>query len=582
MIRRLLLALALGLPAAAGAESSYDHGRVRYVEQGVALQRETETGAEEALTNTPFLPGDRVWTSEGRLELQFAGTLVRLDRRGKLDYVAHDRDRVVLRLWSGALYVHQRKGDEAVVVETPDAAVESDRSSAYRVDVRGGETRVWVLDGQAEVAGDRRTTVREGEWLAATDGRVEEDARRFDRDEADEFARWDEERQGDARWADRHEYLPDDVAPYAGELDRYGDWYYEGEVGHVWRPFVSQGWQPYTNGRWAWTSYGWTWVPFDPWGWAPYHYGRWGWAGHLGWYWIPGRTWGPAWVSWAVDDGNVGWCPLGYGDRPVVVGAYRGRAVTRGRAAQPWVVAPRADLGAPDLARRARTGVGISETARLVSPSEGTIGRDLRIIEGGRPVLREGERATPRGVRTRPAPGATLPVLRSDPQTTISPVPAPRRRQGSDEERERARVVRPQTPSEAPAAVPAADTPARSLPTESRPVRVAPRPSGERRPSVSEREAMEPLFRAIGRRPTGGERSRGEASSPRAAPAAPRVSAPAAAAPRVSAPAAAAPRPTAAAPRPSAAAPRPAASAPAGEARRAAPRPPKEREKERP
>ena len=74
---------------------SYRDGRVRHVEEGVSIQRATETGSEEATVNLPFLPGDRVWTDGGgRAEFQFAGgSLLRLDSASKLDYVAHDDGR---------------------------------------------------------------------------------------------------------------------------------------------------------------------------------------------------------------------------------------------------------------------------------------------------------------------------------------------------------------------------------------------------------------------------------------------------------------------------------------------------------
>ena len=63
-MRGLMLAflalLSLAVPAL--AQDDYRHGRIRYLEPGVTLQRATETGAEEAVVNLPFLPGDRVWT----------------------------------------------------------------------------------------------------------------------------------------------------------------------------------------------------------------------------------------------------------------------------------------------------------------------------------------------------------------------------------------------------------------------------------------------------------------------------------------------------------------------------------------
>src|SRR5262249_58383248 len=59
-----LVLLAMAGPAFAQEEGFRD-GRLRYVEPGVTLQRGSETGAEEAMPNLPFLPGDRLWTGRG-------------------------------------------------------------------------------------------------------------------------------------------------------------------------------------------------------------------------------------------------------------------------------------------------------------------------------------------------------------------------------------------------------------------------------------------------------------------------------------------------------------------------------------
>jgi ferric-dicitrate binding protein FerR (iron transport regulator) len=110
---KLVFLALVALAAPAAAQEDYRHGRIRYLEPGVTLQRGTETGAEEAVVNLPYLPGDRVWTdANGRAEFQFeGGALVRLDSRSKLDYAAHEEGRegrVVLRLWSGGLYLRVR------------------------------------------------------------------------------------------------------------------------------------------------------------------------------------------------------------------------------------------------------------------------------------------------------------------------------------------------------------------------------------------------------------------------------------------------------------------------------------------
>ena len=446
-MRRLcvLTVLALTVPPTVFAQS-YRHGRVRHVEEGVSIQRATETGAEEATVNLPFLPGDRVWTDGGgRAEFQFAGgSLLRLDSASKLDYVAHDdgRDeRIVLRLWSGALFLHLRdRRDGPFEVETPGGVVTTGNRGVVRIDVQSGETRVSVYEGEASLDGAQPVRMRAGERLYARRGEVEEGPTQFDRTEGDEFAEWDDRRQEQTAYAvNRQEALPDDIAPYADELDRHGAWYYETEVGHVWRPYVASGWQPYSNGRWTWSVFGWTWVPYEPWGWAVSHYGRWGFTPALGWYWIPGATWAPAWVSWAVGGDYVGWCPLGYRDRPVLIydrfgRGNRGHAVPRGGtsvAETPWIYLRRGDVGARDLTRRrVRLDGGSMQQVRVLESAQARLTRDLAVTEAPPASV---ARAVPRGGSSRPQMSDTVPEMRGDPMTQI---PVVRRRGRSLEGRE--------------------------------------------------------------------------------------------------------------------------------------------------
>jgi hypothetical protein len=69
-------------------------------------------------------------------------------------------------------------------------------------------------------------------------------------------------------------------------------------------------WRPYSDGRWVWTSYGWTWVSYEPFGWATYHYGYWNCDAALGWVWIPGYEWSACRVQWAYYDNYVAWAPM--------------------------------------------------------------------------------------------------------------------------------------------------------------------------------------------------------------------------------------------------------------------------------
>jgi hypothetical protein len=423
MLVAAALLAGLAVPSAL-AEEGYRHGRVRFVEPGVTVQRATEVSAEEALANMPFLPGDRVWTdSGGRAEFQFPdGTVVRLDQRSKLDYAGHEEgqeERIVLRLWSGSALVRVRsRGFARFEVETPAGMVQALERGIVRVDVDSGETRLSVYAGEALLDdGRRQVRLASGERTFARWGGEAEEPRRFDPGEDDEFARWDGLRESEDRFAARSaEYLPDELDAYAGEFESNGSWQYEGTSGYVWIPRVDAGWQPYSNGYWTWTPYGWTWVPYERWGWAPFHYGRWGFSASLGWYWSPGRTWGPGWVSWAVGDGYVGWCPLGRRDRPVRPwGGFGGHAVPRGRHGDGWNVVRQGDLGGRDVGRR-RVSLDRIDPGAL-RPADSYAFRPTR---DGRALRESG--AVPRTISRRMTPGDFVRELGVDNRTSI---PAP-------------------------------------------------------------------------------------------------------------------------------------------------------------
>ena len=109
--------------------------------------------------------------------------------------------------------------------------------------------------------------------------------------------------------------LPPGQAPdqetFQQSLSPYGRWVDTAEYGRVWVPYESDpDWQPYTDGYWVDTAWGWSFAPTVPWGWATFHYGRWGFGLGLGWFWVPGFVWSPAWVSWRYSPGFVCWSPF--------------------------------------------------------------------------------------------------------------------------------------------------------------------------------------------------------------------------------------------------------------------------------
>lgn len=123
------------------------------------------------------------------------------------------------------------------------------------------------------------------------------------------------------------------VSFFHDQLAPHGRWVAAGTYGNCWVPSgVAAGWEPYVDGQWVYSDYGWTWASNDPWGEIPYHYGTWAYVDPYGWVWVPGTVWAPAWVTWAYTDDYVGWAPVpptfalsatGYFGAPVVVTATR-------------------------------------------------------------------------------------------------------------------------------------------------------------------------------------------------------------------------------------------------------------------
>jgi hypothetical protein len=355
------------------AQEDYEYGRVRYTEPSVILQRAAEAETEEAPVNAPLLPGDRLWTDgAGRLEAQYEdGSVLWVGERTKVDYASQEAsdggNATVLRLWAGrlALRVRGRSG-AGFAIETPIASVSVDRAAFIRLNVDPRTTRVALVTGDAVLeTSSHQVTLDPGTEAVISAGGEDLEIQDIDRWTGDDdFAAWVEQRdEQETAWASSNQdYLPAELQPYAGELDANGTWYYEPQVGHVWHPHVDDAWQPYSSGRWVWTYYGWTWVPYEPWGWAPSHFGTWDYSVAIGWYWVPGRVWGPAWVSWSIGPGHVGWCPLNRNHRPVAI-VHRdrnrrpsGHATPRGDM-DPWISVAKGDFQRPLVVRhRTRTG----------------------------------------------------------------------------------------------------------------------------------------------------------------------------------------------------------------------------------
>jgi hypothetical protein len=319
-----LLALAAG-PAAADRDESY--GYFRAIDGSATLIQAGSGTRTPAEVNQPVMAGDRILVpGRSRAEIVLPDrNILRLDGDTEvtLEQLAASPDRddptTVLRLHDGNILLTvlaDSLGDQLPRVDTPNASVYPQAYGTYRItSSQDTWTEVTVRRGKAEVVTDRSD--RGGEIVRADETAIVEGERQAEIEiesaaSYDSLERWADRLEDEARYASTNDdYVDDNLRYQAAPLARYGGWISVGGRSY-WRPRVAIGWQPYSQGRWAYTPAGLTWVSYEPWGWVPYHYGSWDYLPSYGWVWQAGRTWAPAWVYWYWGPSYVGWCPTGY------------------------------------------------------------------------------------------------------------------------------------------------------------------------------------------------------------------------------------------------------------------------------
>jgi hypothetical protein len=383
-----------------------------------------EGRSDPAIANLPLLDGDRLRTTDGRLEVILPdGSLLHVDRDTTVDVMATD----LLRLLGGRVYIVARgaRDPQRAVryqVDAPVASVQTGGPGEFRVwsaeTARGREVELAVFRGVATIASNHGAEeLRAGERSIVRDGMAPSAPQYFNSARWDDFDRWSAAQREQHLGTVSAQYLPSELAAYASTLDQYGTWRYEPEEGAVWYPAVASDWRPYSVGYWrtypAWGSF---WIGGDAWGWPTHHYGYWGFSLSLGWYWRPATIWGPAWVSWAYSPGYVSWCPLGRFGYPVfghfgIRGHHGGNHVDPWRG---WTVMPRQHYGMSTPVhrvavdgRRLDPGVRGAFTPGRPGPGAGPERGGPRPGASGIAVPRYaagGSVAVPRGSATRAAP----------------------------------------------------------------------------------------------------------------------------------------------------------------------------------
>lgn len=310
-------------PAASAQDAATTEAppHVAVVDGTATLDR--EDGVEPATPGMPLVPGDRLRTESGRVEILFPdASALAVDEYSIIDLQAPALVRVtggrVILVVAGAA---RPESAGRFQIDTPAASINTYGPGEYRVSVSGpdgGQTELAVVRGAASLATEGGSTpLRAGERSVASIGALPFSPQYFNSARFDAFDLWAVRRRDERLSSTSAQYLPSELRMYGGALDQYGAWEHDSQYGYVWYPNVAADWRPYYDGYWSSLSaYGWTWVGFGAWTWPTHHYGRWGHVRHR-WFWIPERHWAPAWVSWGGAPGYVSWCPLDYYNRPV-------------------------------------------------------------------------------------------------------------------------------------------------------------------------------------------------------------------------------------------------------------------------
>jgi hypothetical protein len=311
--------------------------RLSYMDGSVSMQSGGAGDWGSAAKNRPVTIGDKLWTDkDSRAELQAGQASIHLGSMTALSFLNLDQNVIQIRLAEGHLNLRVRelRQGETYEIDTPNLSFTVREAGAFRVDVNenGDYTTVSAIRGKGEVAAGGQTySVNAGERadISGTDQNVKYIP--GSASEPDPLDRWAQERNIKEDQSPSAHHVSRDTVGYS-DLDDYGTWKQEPEVGDVWVPNnTPPDWAPYSNGNWAYVApWGWTWVGAEPWGFAPYHYGRWNNFGSY-WGWCPGPIYappfyGPAFVGFLGGGfgfgvgfgfgwgGGYGWFPLGWGE----------------------------------------------------------------------------------------------------------------------------------------------------------------------------------------------------------------------------------------------------------------------------
>jgi hypothetical protein len=274
--------------------------RLSQVRGEVQLKHENDRKFESASANLPIVEQSQLGTGTGVAEVEFEdnstlrlgpGSLVEFPQ---LERLPSGKTASSVRLIRGIAYVSLLKtpGDQFTLL-FGDRKLDLQPATHVRLQIDDSQARLAVLDGNVNVdSPSGMVTVPKKK--TATFQITDQSQPTVVKDVAPaELDSWDHDAVGYHSRMASNSML--NSSPYAygmNDMMYYGS-FMDAGCGSMWRPyFASAGWDPFSNGTWAWyPGAGYSWVSPYPWGWTPFHYGNWSYCSGAGWGWMPGGAW---------------------------------------------------------------------------------------------------------------------------------------------------------------------------------------------------------------------------------------------------------------------------------------------------
>ena len=275
--------------------------RLSEVRGDVQIERLTGQGFEAAVANLPVVEQNKLLTKAGIAEVEFEdNSTLRIAPYSEVSFTTLERlptgqTSSEVQLLQGTVYVSLlKKSSNQFTLDFGQRKLQLQPATHIRLQIEQTNAELAVLDGSVQIDQPSgvidvpRKRAISFSLQAATEPEVTKKIT------SETFDSWDHQS------AEYHSRVATFAAlgnsPYAyglNDMMYYGSFMNAGGCGQMWRPFfASAGWDPYSNGTWAWyQNTGYSWVSPYPWAWTPYHYGSWTYCPNVGWGWMPGGAW---------------------------------------------------------------------------------------------------------------------------------------------------------------------------------------------------------------------------------------------------------------------------------------------------